>query len=74
MQTRRLIHGHLAWSLERRGQSAQLWLGRRGKIVDGTTRRVPAYWVTESSARGIWSTTRLLIVAGLVQNHCRKVI
>ncbi|MEO7318327.1 MAG: IS4 family transposase [Chthoniobacteraceae bacterium] len=41
MQTLRLIHGHLAWSLERRVQSAQLWLGRRVKIVDGTTLSMP---------------------------------
>ena len=39
--TLRLIHGHLAWSLERRVQSAQLWLGRRVKIVDGTTLSMP---------------------------------
>ena len=41
LQTLRLIHGHLAWSLERRVQSAQLWLGRRVKIVDGTTLSMP---------------------------------
>lgn len=29
LQTLRLIHGHLAWSLERRVQSQQLWLERR---------------------------------------------
>ena len=40
-QTLRLIHGHLAWSLERRVQDAQLWLGRRVKIVDGTTLSMP---------------------------------
>ena len=37
MQTLRLLHGHLAWSLDRRVTSAQLWLGRKVKIVDGTT-------------------------------------
>src|SRR6266853_1388992 len=41
MQTLRLIHGHLAWSLDRRVQSQQLWLGRRVKIVDGTTLSMP---------------------------------
>lgn len=41
MQTLRLIHGHLAWSLERRVPGAQLWLGRRVKIVDGTTLSMP---------------------------------
>ena len=41
MQTLRLIHGHLAWSLERRAPSAQLWLGRKVKIVDGTTLSMP---------------------------------
>ena len=41
LQTLRLIHGHLAWSLERRVQSRQLWLGRRVKIVDGTTLSMP---------------------------------
>ena len=41
MQTLRLIHGHLAWSLERRVASAQLWLGRKVKIVDGTTLSMP---------------------------------
>ena len=41
MQTLRLIHGHLAWSLERRVQTAQLWLGRKVKIVDGTTLSMP---------------------------------
>jgi hypothetical protein len=41
MQTLRLIHGHLTWSLERRVQTAQLWLGRRVKIVDGTTLSMP---------------------------------
>ena len=41
MQTLRLIHGHLAWSLARRVQGAQLWLGRRVKIVDGTTLSMP---------------------------------
>jgi hypothetical protein len=41
MQTLRLIHGHLAWSLERRVPSAQLWLGRKVKIVDGTTLSMP---------------------------------
>ncbi len=41
MQTLRLIHGHLAWSLERRVPGSQLWLGRRVKIVDGTTLSMP---------------------------------
>ena len=41
MQTLRLIHKHLAWSLERRVPGAQLWLGRRVKIVDGTTLSMP---------------------------------
>ena len=41
MQTLRLIHGHLAWSLERRVQTRQLWLGRKVKIVDGTTLSMP---------------------------------
>lgn len=41
MQTLRLIHGHLSWSLERRVTKAQLWLGRRVKIVDGTTLSMP---------------------------------
>ena len=41
MQTLRLIHGHLAWSLERRVPSGQLWLGRKVKIVDGTTLSMP---------------------------------
>lgn len=41
MQTLRLIHGHLAWSLARRVESSQLWLGRRVKIVDGTTLSMP---------------------------------
>ena len=41
LQTLRLIHGHLAWSLERPVQSALLWLGRRVKIVDGTTLSMP---------------------------------
>ena len=41
MQTLRLIHGHLAWSLDRRVQSEQLWLGRKVKIVDGTTLSMP---------------------------------
>lgn len=41
MQTLRLIQGHLAWSLERRAPRAQLWLGRRVKIVDGTTLSMP---------------------------------
>jgi hypothetical protein len=40
-QTLRLIHGHLAWSLERRAPGAQLWLGRKVKIVDGTTLSMP---------------------------------
>jgi hypothetical protein len=40
-QTLRLIHGHLAWSLARRVPGAQLWLGRRVKIVDGTTLSMP---------------------------------
>ena len=40
-QTRRLIHGPLVWSLERRVRDAQLWLGRRVKIVDGTTLSMP---------------------------------
>jgi Transposase DDE domain len=41
MQTLRLIHGHLAWSLHRRIAGAQLWLGRKVKIVDGTTLSMP---------------------------------
>lgn len=41
MQTLRLIHGHLAWSLDRRIAGAQLWLGRKVKIVDGTTLSMP---------------------------------
>jgi len=41
VQTLHLMHGHLAWSLERRVQNAQLWLGRRVKIVDGTTLSMP---------------------------------
>jgi hypothetical protein len=41
MQTLRLIHGHLAWSLERRIPGAQRWLGRQVKIVDGTTLSMP---------------------------------
>ena len=41
LQTLHLIHSHLAWSLERRVQNAQLWLGRRVKIVDGTTLSMP---------------------------------
>ena len=41
MQTLRLIHGHLAWSLERRVTSQEQWLGRRVKIVDGTTLSMP---------------------------------
>ncbi len=41
MQTLRLIHGHLAWSLDRRVAGAQLWLGRKVKIVDGTTLSMP---------------------------------
>src|SRR6266853_2912083 len=40
MQTLRLIHGHLAWSLDRRVQSQQLWLGRRVKIL----RHAQARW------------------------------
>lgn len=41
MQTLRLIHDHLSWSLERRIASAHLWLGRKVKIVDGTTLSMP---------------------------------
>lgn len=41
MQTLRLIHGHLSWSLERRVQSGQLWLKRKVKIVDGTMLSMP---------------------------------
>ena len=41
METLRLIHGHLAWSLDRRVAGAQLWLGRKVKIVDGTTLSMP---------------------------------
>ena len=41
LQTLRLIHGPLAWSLERRVPSAPLWLGRRVQIVDGTTLSMP---------------------------------
>lgn len=41
IQTLRLIHDHLAWSLERRVLDKQLWLGRRVKIVDGTTLSMP---------------------------------
>ena len=41
LQTLRLIHGPLAWSLERRVSGEQLWLGRRVKIVDGTTLSLP---------------------------------
>ena len=41
MQSLRLIHGHLAWSLERRVTSQEKWLGRRVKIVDGSTLSMP---------------------------------
>lgn len=41
MQTLRLINGHLAWTLERRVRSDELWLGRRIKIVDGATLSMP---------------------------------
>jgi len=41
MQSLRLIHGHLAWSLERRVTSQEQWLGRAVKIVDGTTLSMP---------------------------------
>jgi hypothetical protein len=41
MQTLRLLHGHLVWSLDRRATNAQLWLGRKVKIVDGTTLSMP---------------------------------
>ena len=41
LQTLRLIHGHLACSLERRVQARQLWLGRKVKIVDGSTLSMP---------------------------------
>lgn len=41
LQTLRLIHGHLAWSLDRRVPAGQLWLGRKVKIVDGTTLSMP---------------------------------
>ena len=36
-----MIHYHLAWSLERHELSAQQWLGRKVKIVDGTTLSMP---------------------------------
>jgi hypothetical protein len=36
-----LIHGHLAWSLDRRVPNDQLWLQRKVKIVDGTTLSMP---------------------------------
>jgi len=41
MQTLRLIGSHLTWSLERRVTRAQLWLGRKVKIVDGTGLSMP---------------------------------
>jgi hypothetical protein len=40
-QTLQMILKHLSWSLERRVLDAQLWLGRRVKIVDGTTFSMP---------------------------------
>jgi hypothetical protein len=40
-QTLRMIFDHLSWSLERRVRTAQLWLDRRVKIVDGTTFSMP---------------------------------
>ena len=41
METLRLIHGHLCWSLDRRVGTRELWHGRRVKIVDGTTLSMP---------------------------------
>ena len=41
MQTLRLLGEHLSWSLERRVRGSQEWLGRRVKIVDGTTLSMP---------------------------------
>jgi hypothetical protein len=40
-QTLQVIFQHLSWSLERRVRTEQLWLGRRVKIVDGTTFSMP---------------------------------
>lgn len=40
-QTLEMILKHLSWSLERRVLNTQLWLGRRVKIVDGTTFSMP---------------------------------
>lgn len=37
----RLIQGHLAWTLDRRVTEGQRWLGRKVKIVDGTTLSMP---------------------------------
>jgi hypothetical protein len=40
-QTLRMIFDHVSWILERRVRTAQLWLERRVKIVDGTTFSMP---------------------------------